>query len=108
MYNEARIQAAKAQVVDFKRQSIKWHERGTTMLVLMLVSVVIDLFMIAAPGVEWGWVAWMAIIITLAYLVTHLYCVAQSKRYHAKRLIAQAYIERNDYKNINNENKETN
>lgn len=102
MYNEADIQRHKATAAEYKRQVKRWHDLAGVLFKSLLVFVILDLLMIASPA-EFGRDFMLLYVgLTLIPFVGHIICVFQAKRYHAKRIVEESYIETNDYKNINN------
>lgn len=102
MYNEKDIQQHKAAANSFAQWSKKWHELGGIFLKALLVFVLLDLFMIAVPSEFGRDFMLLYVVLTIALLIGHTACAFQAKRYHAKRILEESYVEMNDYKNINN------
>lgn len=102
MYNERDIQRHQDRANAFKTLSNWWHSLGGVFLKALVVIVILDVIMLTAPSAYGRDLLLVYVILTIALLAAHIFCTFKAKMHHAKRILEEAYIAKNDYKNINN------
>lgn len=106
MYSELQYQIVRDKSAEYKRLISRWNGRARDMLIglgaTVLVYLAIGVIHIFAPFHPL--VIIFASVVTTLWLGSHMYCKHKATKYHAKRVIAEAYLMRHehDYKNIDN------